>query len=149
MFRDHCYPLNFLECFLLAMDTWPFPLCFSYFLFLSFYLFFLLYYFFLFLSRSSTWHGFLPSVAFSFQLPARFHLHLRPLLLLWIHLSQSLPNLSTALFIAECYLLPFFQLASFCDPVCAQATVSTLGEEWIHLLLWQESAFQVTAHLPP
>lgn len=61
---------------------------------------------------------------------SRFHFHILPALPEGIHLSQSVPDLPTALIIRECLpasLLP----ASFSDPIPANFLVSTPGEERI------------------
>lgn len=64
----------------------------------------------------------------------RFHFHILPTLPKDIRLSQSIPDLSTALIIRECLpasLLP----TSFSDPIPANFLVSTIGEELIHFPL--------------
>lgn len=81
---------------------------------------------------------------------SRFHFHSLPTLPKGIHLSQSIPDLPTALIIRECLpasLLP----TSFSDPIPANFLVSTPGEEGMHFPLFfffSVSDFQVCAPLP-
>lgn len=80
---------------------------------------------------------------------SRFHFHILPALPEGIHLSQSVPDLPTALIIRECLpasLLP----TSFSDPIPANFLVSTPGEERIHFPFFQRrqpSRFLLPYHL--
>lgn len=80
---------------------------------------------------------------------SRFNFHILATLPKGIHLSQSIPDLPTALIIRECLpasLLP----TSFSDPIPANFLVSTPGEEKIHFPFFfkrQPSRFMLSYHL--
>lgn len=135
MVCDCCYPLSFLECIpcvnglclvssLLLIFLGIFPFFTSVFFFSSF----------------TTSSFFSPGAAADMDLflllpfpSSRFHFHILPALPKGIHLSQSIPDLPTALIIRECLpasLLP----TSFSDPIPANFLVSTPGEERINSL---------------
>lgn len=127
-----------------------FPLCFLYSLFFSF--FFLLFSFSSFTISSFFSLGAAADMDLFLLLPfpsSRFHFHILPTLPKGIRLSQSIPDLPTALIIRECLpasLLP----TSFSDPIPANFLVSTPGEEKIHFPFFskhQPSRFLLPYHV--
>lgn len=152
MVCDCCYPLSFLECTPCGNG-----LCLVsslLLIFLGFFPFLLLFSFSSFTISSFFSLGAAADMDLFLLLPfpsSRFHFHTLPTLPKGIHLSQSIPDLPTALIIREC--LPASLLTtSFSDPIPANFLVSTPGEEGIHFPFFffskcQPSRFVLPYHL--